>query len=129
MTEAGRLILFYDGECGLCDAAVQLLLKIDRKKRFHFAPLQGKTAKKVLIPPPTRDSLVLWEPQRRSMEGSAVLRILWLLGGGWALIGWMYWLPSLPFDGLYRLIAKNRHRFFQPPPFCDLPPRDGRFLD
>lgn len=41
-------LVFYDGECGLCDRVVQTLLKVDTHERFVFAPLQGKTAEKLL---------------------------------------------------------------------------------
>jgi len=37
-------ILFFDGECGLCQYSVRLLAGIDYKKRLYFAPLQGLTA-------------------------------------------------------------------------------------
>ena len=37
-------LVFYDGQCGLCDHAVQFLLKADKKNKFLFAPLQGTTA-------------------------------------------------------------------------------------
>ena len=123
-------IIFYDGECGLCDSAVRLLLRIDRRKQFYYAPLQGETAKRELTPPPERDSLVLLEPGReRLMEGAAVLRILWLIGGFWTLIGWMHVLPSAPFDWIYRVVARNRKRLFKrKKPFCDIPGDTSHFL-
>ena len=58
-------LLFYDGSCGLCDHIVQFLLKVDLKRQFVFAPLQGKTAAEVLKDLPIvyrgADSLVLVE--------------------------------------------------------------------
>ena len=122
-------IIFYDGECGLCDYAVRFLLRIDRKNIYYYAPLQGTTAKEKLVPPPDRDSLVLLESDGKlSMEGAAVLRILWILGGAWKLIGWMHVLPSLPFDWLYRILARNRHKLFGRSLFCDIPADRSRFL-
>ena len=122
-------IIFYDGECGLCDSAVRFLLRIDKKGLFYYAPLQGATAKEKLQPPPDRDSLVLLEVDgERSMEGEGVLRILWILGGAWKVIGWMRVLPSFPFDWLYRILARNRHKLFGRKPFCDIPADRSRFL-
>lgn len=114
-------IVFFDGTCGLCDYIVQILLTIDSKEIFIFAPLKGEVARQELTHLPEavkgEDSLVLeenWETPKKEffLLGNGALRILWLLGGFWKCIGWMYFLPSAPFDWLYRVVAKNRHRLF-----------------
>lgn len=131
-------LVFYDGECGLCDHVVQFLLKVDKHQRFAFAPLQGTTASKYLqkLPPELRfiDSLILVEnyasgDPRVYLLGKGALRIVWLLGWPWVLIGWLSFLPAVLFDWAYRLVALNRHRFF-PAKECTLPRADQkeRFL-
>lgn len=114
-------LVFYDGECGFCDQIVQLLLRLDKKELFVFAPLQGETAREILPELPDRyknvDSLILVENYQSShrsvyMQAKAAFRILWLLGGGWVLIGWLNFLPSFLFDWGYRLVARNRYRLF-----------------
>ena len=37
-------IIFFDGVCGMCNVFVNLILRVDRKQTFRFAPLQGATA-------------------------------------------------------------------------------------
>ena len=58
-------LVFYDGECGLCDQVVQFLLKADKNKGFVFAPLQGKHAALALKDLPEEakqaDSIILIE--------------------------------------------------------------------
>lgn len=114
-------LVFFDGACGLCDHSVQFLLRVDRKKVFQFTRLQGETAKKLLTELPKEvmdeDSLILIEnfhsnEQKVYLMGKAWLRICWLLGGWFSFIGWMSFLPSWPFDQLYRVVARNRSRFF-----------------
>ena len=114
-------LVFYDGNCGLCDHTVQALLKVDTKEIFAFAPLQGSTAERLLKDLPDAmkqaDSLVLVEnylsnDRRYFVMGKAVLRICWLMGRLWKLVGWMAFLPAFPFDFFYRIVARNRHRFF-----------------
>lgn len=133
-----RHLLFYDGQCGLCDRTVQLLLRIDKHQRFAFAPLQGATAQTHLknLPPHLRqvDSLILIENFQESdsrlfMMSRGVWRICWLLGGPWILLGWMSSLPSWLFDWAYRIVARNRHRLFAQTE-CVLPDRahKDRFL-
>lgn len=131
-------LVFYDGECGLCDRVVQWLLKIDKHGCFVFAPLKGETAAFYLMDLSDEykgeDSLVLIENYQSSYPktyvlAKGVLRICWLLGGIWVLVGWLSFLPSVFFDWAYRLVAQNRHRFFSQRE-CILPPKNqsGRFL-
>jgi predicted DCC family thiol-disulfide oxidoreductase YuxK len=123
----------------LCDQIVQFILKHDKKEIFIFAPLQGKTAAEKLNQLPesykTLDSLILIEDfnlphEKISVLGQGAFRILWLLGGAWALIGWMCFLPPFLYNWGYRLVAKNRHRFF-PQNICVIPDPSmkDRFLE
>ncbi len=41
-------VLFFDGECGLCNRVVRRLLALDRRGTLRFAPLQGPTAQSYL---------------------------------------------------------------------------------
>lgn len=131
-------LVFYDGNCGLCDQVVQTLLKADKQERFVFAPLQGSTAAKFIahLPPELKsvDSLILIENYRSDhpqidVLSKGALRIAWLLGGPWMLVGCLSFLPSVLFDWAYRLVARHRHQLF-PQTECMLPKPDQkeRFL-
>ena len=128
-------LVFYDGQCGLCDHVVQFLIKHDKDRIFVFAPLQGSTAKVVLKDHPSfleqMDTLVLIEnygtdQQQIYVLGKGTFRILWLLGGFWKVIGWLSFLPSQIYDWGYRLVARNRGYFFRDKS-CIVPDKD-RFL-
>lgn len=131
-------LIFYDGECGFCDHWVQCFLSWDKTGQLMFAPLQGETARKLLVDLPEeyrgKDTLILIENfqsdnRRYYIMGKAVLRLFWLLGGWRAwLLGWVSFLPSVLYDWVYRLVARNRH--FLSAPVCQLPDpkRKGRFL-
>lgn len=128
-------LLFYDGTCGLCDHAVQFVLKRDKNALFLFAPLQGTTAKKWIQQPLGEDSLLLIENmnapnEKRLLLAQGAFRILWLLGGIWALPGLLSFLPGFLFNWAYRLVAKNRHRLFSKE-VCILPDpaQRARFLE
>src|SRR5262245_10833003 len=41
-------LLLYDGECGLCDRVVQVVLARDHRRLFHFASLQSSAGAKQL---------------------------------------------------------------------------------
>lgn len=138
MSESLSHLVFYDGNCGLCDQVVQIIFRQDKKQIFAFAPLRGETATRYLknLSPELRysDSLILIENYRTSYPrvsilGKGALRIGWLLGWPWTLFGWLSFLPGWLFDWAYRLVAANRHRFF-PNDQCFVPPANQkeRFL-
>src|SRR5262249_32383445 len=102
-----RHVIFYDGECPLCNRAVRFLLQADKKRIFYFARLDGETAKKKLVSlrlnDPSLDTMVLLQnyqtdQEQLLIEGRGALRILWLLGGKYALLGWLSFLPPFLFD-------------------------------
>ncbi len=114
-------LVLYDGTCRLCHGAVQFILNHDKEKVFQFAPLQGETAISLLKDwrnkYPEADTIVLIEnwkqsDQKRLFFGKAALRILWLLGGKWSLLGIFSFLPSFLYDWIYRYIARNRFAWF-----------------
>lgn len=130
-------LLFYDGQCGLCDHAVQFVLKHDKQEQFIFAPLQGSTAKKFLSHLPkemkTADSLILienyqTESPRFFIMGKGAFRICWLLGGWWKLLGILSWLPSIFYDWGYRFVARHRHQWFTLQCTIPTPGNRHRFL-
>ncbi|NGX58227.1 MAG: hypothetical protein K940chlam3_01132 [Chlamydiae bacterium] len=133
-------VVFYDGTCGLCDRIVLCIHRSDKKRIFGFAPLEGKTAAEQLkdLPPEQKsaDSMVLIEnyqtpDQRTLIMGKAGLRTSWLLGGWWSLLGIFYFcVPAFVTDFFYRIVARNRHIFFNQKE-CIIPPAVDRdlFLD
>jgi predicted DCC family thiol-disulfide oxidoreductase YuxK len=132
-------LVFYDGQCGLCDHLVQFILSRDKKNLFAFAPLQGKTAKMELLNLPNEfkneDSLVLIENYQTSNRkfyvlGSGALRVCWLIGGFWSVLGALSYLPSFLYNWCYRIVARNRHKFFKKDQcVIPLPNQRDRFLE
>ncbi len=113
-------IVFFDSDCPLCRRAVKHILEIDVNKRFSFAPLNGETAREVLTGPQedlTRaNSLVLAEMYRSTdrkfwIKSRAILRIYWLAGDGWGLVGILSFLPGWIGDFFYNWVAAHRHQF------------------
>lgn len=113
-------LIFFDGECPFCHRSVRHIIEIDVHKRFLFAPLSGISAREILIGPQAHlkgaNSLVLVEnydstDRKFWVESRAVLRIYWLIGNGWGLIGIFSFLPAFIGDFIYRWFAAHRHQF------------------
>lgn len=124
----GGPIVFYDGQCGLCDRSVRGIMSMDRRGRFRFAPLGGATFEALTAPgkPTDTDSVVVYSGGRFMVRGRAVLAILTELGGAFAALAQAARvLPSTWIDALYRWVAKRR-RFFGEAEACKLPSRAER---
>jgi predicted DCC family thiol-disulfide oxidoreductase YuxK len=116
-----RNVLFYDGECGLCNAVVRFLLRRDRRGFLHFAPLQGPAAQAFLrsegLDTAHFDSLVFVEDLAAArpvyfLRSNAVLEILRRLGGAWRLTAILRVIPAPLRDLAYRLVARTRYLIF-----------------
>jgi predicted DCC family thiol-disulfide oxidoreductase YuxK len=120
----GRPIVFFDGECTICNASVDFILKRDRRQQFFFAPLQGETAR-ALLPPLAANSdewsMVLVDERGAFDRSDAALRVASRLGIPWSLASLALHLPRWLRDGAYRLIARNRYRLFGHHDTCRIP--------
>jgi predicted DCC family thiol-disulfide oxidoreductase YuxK len=127
MTTENRVekpIIFFDGVCGMCNAFVDLILRFDREQTFLFAPLQGFTARD-LLPPLTGDgrewSMVYADEAGIHDQSNASLEVYRRLGGIWRLLGLLRYIPSFIRNPVYRVIARNRYRWFGKRDSCRLP--------
>ena len=124
--ESTRPILFFDGVCHLCQASVQWVLRRDRKGLIRFASLQSKLAREVLrdkdLPNnPDPESVVLLYQGQIFTHSAAALKVAGLLGFPWSMLRVFQIVPGFILDALYRLIARNRYRWFGKSESCWLP--------
>ncbi|MBD3868553.1 MAG: DUF393 domain-containing protein [Acidobacteria bacterium] len=132
-------MVLYDGVCGLCNRAVRTILKRDQAGLFLFASLQSDLGRQLLErygrPADHLDSMILLADYGESSEqlldrSAAVLFIIRKTGGWWRVFGLIRLLPHSIRDRLYRLIARNRYRWFGKYDACPLPEKryQERFL-
>lgn len=117
-------IVFYDGECGLCDRSVQALIRMDKGHRLRYATLQGETAGRLLGEPQGDSagwSVKFLEDGRLYERSTAAIRAAMRAGGVGRLFAAMLLVPRFVRDGVYRWIAKNRLRWFGGTEACLLP--------
>ncbi|WP_447782386.1 thiol-disulfide oxidoreductase DCC family protein [Stenotrophomonas riyadhensis] len=134
-TDAGGAVIVFDGVCALCNRWVRFLLRFDRKGRYRFAAMQGAQGSVLLrahgLDPQDPMSFLLLDEQGAWTDTDAILRVLAGLGGGWRLTGALRVLPRSWRDGAYRVLARNRYRWFGRHDGCYLPAPEqaARFLD
>lgn len=127
-------VVYFDGVCNLCNSAVNFLIDQDTQGRLKFASLQSEAGKAVLhrsgLPEQDYDSFILIKNGQIYQKSEAVLEVVRLLGGGWALLYGFKVLPRVWRDWLYTQIAQNRYRWFGKRTQCRLPTPElrARFL-
>jgi predicted DCC family thiol-disulfide oxidoreductase YuxK len=118
-------IILFDGICNLCNGTVDFLLKHDGKKQFRFVSLQSNEGKELTavhqIPDET-DSVIFIKSGKTFIESEAVIEISALLNYPWKLGKFAKILPKKIRDKIYRIIAKNRFRWFGKRETCRIIP-------
>jgi len=116
-------ILFFDGVCTLCNSFVDTLMRLDKNKKLRYASLQGNTAKKLLPKDMTTNinSLVLIHQGELKTRSSASLTTFKVLGGVYSLAYIFILVPKFIRDWVYKLIAKNRYKWFGKQETCRVP--------
>ncbi len=106
------MIVFFDGECGLCDRVVRWLMRLDREEQLQFAPLQGSTARERLAAGLVSElgTMVVWNDGQVWTQSEALRQIAHVLRRPWWLRLLLAISPRVLRDLGYRLIASQRHR-------------------
>jgi predicted DCC family thiol-disulfide oxidoreductase YuxK len=125
-----KAIVLYDGVCGLCNRAVQFLLKRDRLDRLQFASLQSDLAARVLprhgMDPKGLDTvyavLNYGEPNETLLgKGDAFLFFAGVIGGFWSVARVVKVVPRPVRNWLYDFVARHRYQVFGKSESCMLP--------
>ncbi len=132
--QVASAIIFFDGECNLCNGFIDWVLRRDSQRRFYIASLQGKTARARLTDRLNDEqwlkSVVLWEDGEMWLEDEAVLKVLARLPGFIWLAQVLGWLPRSLRVATYRWVARHRLAWFGRRNTCRIPGPDetARFL-
>ena len=127
--------VFFDGVCNLCNRSVNFLISKDKKNSIKFASLQSEYAQN-LIPKEVLnrgnlDTIIVYMDGKFYDRSHAVLKLCKILGGLYSVFLIGYLIPRFIRDGLYRLIANNRYRWFGKTEQCRVPTQalKERFLE
>lgn len=108
-------IVFYDGDCGLCNRSVQFLIKKDKEHILYYAPLQGKTALELLPQTYTSElnTIVYYHQGILFTKSDAILIVLQQLSlFKYSIYTLVSYLPLFFRNSIYDIVACYRKQFF-----------------
>ncbi len=127
-------IVFFDGECGLCNRVVDFFIRADTSKTLYFSSLQSPFAihffkeREINI---QLDTMYFYHNRQIYDQSAAVKQLFLCLTGYRHLVGLLIGLAPKNFaDDVYRKISKNRFKFFGKTT-CRIPSKEEkmRFLE
>ncbi|HWJ58001.1 MAG TPA: DCC1-like thiol-disulfide oxidoreductase family protein [Vicinamibacterales bacterium] len=120
-------VVLFDGYCHLCDRSVQFVIDHDRRRVFRFAPSQSPGAAPLLARcglGQAPGTIVFVERDGWSVRSTAAIRMARRLGLPWSLAAIALIIPAPLRDVVYRVIARNRVRWFGRRDTCRIPTPD-----
>jgi len=128
-------IILFDGVCNLCNASVQFIIKRDSKKNFMFSSLQSDAGQAILLQNNLEnldfDTIILLEDGIVYDKSTAILKIIRRLSGFYKFGYIFIVVPKFIRDFVYKIIAKNRYKWFGKLDTCMIPTEELklRFLE
>jgi len=126
-------IVFFDGDCGVCNFWVQWILERDKKDQFMFASLQSEFGQEFLsergLNTKVFNTMYLWKPNKYYLEKSAaVLKIADLLGGIYKLSAIGKIIPKILSNKIYDKVSENRMKLANQKCYLPTPEERKKFI-
>ena len=129
-----KKIILFDGICNLCNSAVAIVIKQDKKNTFLFAAIQSKKGKEIVDY--LEIDIVKIDGKARGIityevKSTAAIKIMNDFGQFWQLTKLLWVFPKGFRNQVYDFIAKNRYKWFGKKEACMIPTNDlkEKFLD
>ncbi|MBN9398552.1 MAG: DUF393 domain-containing protein ['Candidatus Kapabacteria' thiocyanatum] len=128
------VIVVFDGVCTLCNHSVDFLMRHDRTESLMFTSFQSEAGRTLLARhgidhAPT--TIYVVENDRIYTESTGILRLCRYLDWPWRAGTVLLVIPAFVRNIVYRIVARNRYRWFGERDTCRLPtPKERRrFLE
>ena len=120
LLKMAQTILYYDGVCVLCNKSIRFIINRDRKNQFKIGFLNS------LKKQDKHDSVVMIHKGIKYQYSTAVIKSLILLGGIYKFAALLFIFPKNLRDFVYKIIAKNRYKWFGKHNTCPTLPEEWK---
>ena len=123
----GKVVVYFDGVCNLCNGLVDFLIKRDKKRIFKYASLQSPEGESLLSDldiskENALSTVIVIDNDRLLIKSRAAIHILSHLGGGWKWVaGFLKIFPKSFSDWVYDRVASSRYRLMGKRNHCRVP--------
>jgi predicted DCC family thiol-disulfide oxidoreductase YuxK len=125
VTDPNARVIVFDGICNVCSGWMRFLERHRIEPPFKLIPMQSEEGKILLgdygIDPEDPTTFLVLDQGRPFTQSDGTIRIIAALGGLWSIFGAVRVIPKAWRDSLYRLLARNRYRWFGRRSTCYLP--------
>ena len=121
-------IIFFYGICNLCNSFVNLIIVMDKKKKFLFSPISGKKGQEIVklydLNNKKIDSIILLSNNEIKVKSDAAIQIITSLNIFFKVFFIFKITPKIFLDFIYDFIAKNRYQYFGKRNSCSIPKKE-----
>jgi predicted DCC family thiol-disulfide oxidoreductase YuxK len=114
--ETQRRIVVFDGLCNLCSGGARWLQHHQGEPPSQLLPMQSDLGRALLAhygyDPDDPLTFLVLDEDRCLTQSDAWIHLVAAAGGGWRLAQAARIIPRALRDSVYRLIARNRYRWF-----------------
>jgi predicted DCC family thiol-disulfide oxidoreductase YuxK len=125
LPDATLRVVVFDGICNVCSGWVRFLERHRIEPPFKLLPMQSDEGKALLadygIDPDDPATFLVLDQGRQFTESDGAIHVITALGGLWFMFEAARLIPKAWRDWLYRLLARNRYRWFGRRTTCYLP--------
>ncbi len=123
-------VVLFDGVCNFCNGMINFIISQDKKGVLRFAPLQSNAGKRLIesygIPAEKFESFILIYKGKALKTSSAALTLFNQLPWYWKWMQIFWIVPPFVRNGVYKLIARNRYKWFGKNESCMVPTAEMR---
>ena len=120
-----KAVILFDGVCNFCNAAVNFVIRYDRRDHFRFAPLQSGAGRALQmeygVDAGALSTFVLVENGKAYGRSTAALKVARRLGFPMNMTYAFIIVPGAVRDMAYNFVARNRYKWFGKKEACMVP--------
>lgn len=125
VTDCNARIVVFDGICHICSGWVRLMERHRIEPPFELIAMQSEEGKSLLaahdIDANDPATFLVLDGGKAFTQSDGAIHIIAALGGLWSVFKMARLIPRSWRDSLYRLLARNRYRWFGRRSTCYLP--------
>ncbi len=119
-----------DAQCGLCSKGARWIARRDSRQEFKIIPMQSDLGSALMrhygMDPADPTSWLYIENGCAFTSLDAFIRVARRIEGIWTVVRVLRIIPPFLQDIMYRLVARNRYKFFGRTDMCNMPDLDVR---